>query len=176
MHILRERRLWWFGHVGRSSGAVRTTCDIQIDCRRGAGRPKLSWEKLIEERLPWVEAHDSWPSRMEHLEIRRLIWSYGQRIFNNIFKYLPKSTPACSAVKALSENVLRFFLQWFIYNFGLMVPGTRCFPYHWVPTANESRTLFLMTSLKYYCILGLAEIKTLHPSDKIMRKRCRMRR
>ena len=40
----------------------------------------------------------------------------------------------------------------------------------------ESRTLFLMTSLQYYCILGLAEIKTLHPRDKIMRKRCKMRR
>ena len=40
----------------------------------------------------------------------------------------------------------------------------------------ESRTLFLMTSLQYYCILGLAEIKTLHPRDKIMRKRRRMRR
>ena len=39
----------------------------------------------------------------------------------------------------------------------------------------ESRTLFLMTSLQYYCILGLAEIKTLHPRDKIMRNRCRMR-
>ena len=43
----------------------------------------------------------------------------------------------------------------------------------------ESRTLFLMTGLQYYCILsvifrGLAEIKTLHPRDKIMRKRCRM--
>ena len=34
----------------------------------------------------------------------------------------------------------------------------------------ESRALFLMTSLQYYCILGLAEIKTLHPRDKIMRK------
>ena len=30
----------------------------------------------------------------------------------------------------------------------------------------EPRTLFLMTSLQYYCILGLAEIKTLHPRDK----------
>ena len=29
----------------------------------------------------------------------------------------------------------------------------------------ESRTLFLMTSLQYYCILGLAEIKTLLPRD-----------
>ena len=38
----------------------------------------------------------------------------------------------------------------------------------------ESRTLFLMKSLQYYCILGLAEIKTLLPRDKIMHKRCRM--
>ena len=37
--ILRERRLRWFGHVERSSGAIRTACDIQIDGRRGAGRP-----------------------------------------------------------------------------------------------------------------------------------------
>ena len=29
---------------------------------------------------------------------------------------------------------------------------------------------------QYYCILGLAEIKVLHPGDKIMRKRCMMRR
>ena len=39
--ILRERRLCWFGHVERSCGAARTACDIQIDCRQGAGRPKL---------------------------------------------------------------------------------------------------------------------------------------
>ena len=37
--ILRERRLRLFGHVERSSGAVRTTCDIQIDGRRGQGGP-----------------------------------------------------------------------------------------------------------------------------------------
>ena len=47
--ILRERRLRWFGHVERSSGAVRTACDIQIDGRRGAGRPKLTWKKLTEK-------------------------------------------------------------------------------------------------------------------------------
>ena len=34
--ILRERRLPWFGHVERSSGAIRTACDIQIDDRWGA--------------------------------------------------------------------------------------------------------------------------------------------
>ena len=33
----------------RSSGTVRTTCDIQIDGRRGAGRPKLTSKKLMEK-------------------------------------------------------------------------------------------------------------------------------
>ena len=47
--ILIERRLRWFGHVERSSGAVRTACDIQIEGRLGAGRPKLTWKKLTEK-------------------------------------------------------------------------------------------------------------------------------
>ena len=47
--ILRERRLCWFGHVERSSGAVRTACDIQIEDRQWAGRPKLTWKKLTEK-------------------------------------------------------------------------------------------------------------------------------
>ena len=44
----REKRLRWFGHVECSSGAIRTECVKQIDCRRGAGRPKLTWRKLTE--------------------------------------------------------------------------------------------------------------------------------
>ena len=47
--ILRERRLPWFGHVERSSGAVRTACYIQTDGRRGSGRLKLTWKKLMEK-------------------------------------------------------------------------------------------------------------------------------
>ena len=45
----------WFGHVARSSGKIRTACDIQIEGRRGggggggAGRPKLTWKKLAEK-------------------------------------------------------------------------------------------------------------------------------
>ena len=49
--ISRERRLHWFGHVERSSGAVRTACDIQIDGRWGAGRPKLNVLQYGEEHL-----------------------------------------------------------------------------------------------------------------------------
>ena len=37
------------GHVEHSSGAVRTACDIQIEGRQGAGRPKLTWKKLMEK-------------------------------------------------------------------------------------------------------------------------------
>ena len=40
-----------FGHVERSSGAVRIACDIQIDGRLGAGRPKLTWNKPMEKDL-----------------------------------------------------------------------------------------------------------------------------
>ena len=68
--ILRERRLRWFvclflllyvpvwacgafewcnQHVERSSGAIRTAYDMQIDCKQGAGRPKQTWKKLIEK-------------------------------------------------------------------------------------------------------------------------------
>ena len=47
--ILRERRLGWFGHVARSSGAIRTAYNMQIDSKRGAGRPKQTWKKLTEK-------------------------------------------------------------------------------------------------------------------------------
>ena len=43
------RRLCWFGHVARSSGAIRTAYDMQIDGKRGAGRPMQTWTKLTEK-------------------------------------------------------------------------------------------------------------------------------
>ena len=35
--------------MARSSGAIRTAYDMQIDGKRGAGRPKQTWEKLTEK-------------------------------------------------------------------------------------------------------------------------------
>ena len=46
--ILRERRLCWFGHVERSTGAIRTACDIQIDGRQGG--PSYKTCKKLTER------------------------------------------------------------------------------------------------------------------------------
>ena len=44
--ILKERRLRWYGHVERSNGAVKTAFEIQIDGKRGPGRPKMTWKQL----------------------------------------------------------------------------------------------------------------------------------
>ena len=68
--ILRERRLPWFGQVELSSDVVRTACDIQIDRRRGAGRPKLTWKKLTEKewklRTGDPQERSTWRSGVSH--------------------------------------------------------------------------------------------------------------
>ena len=46
--ILKEKRLRWYGHVERSSGAIKTAFDIQVDGKRGPGRPKMTWKQLTE--------------------------------------------------------------------------------------------------------------------------------
>ena len=70
--ILRERRLCWFGHVERSSGAIRTAYDMQIDSKRGAGRPKQTWKKLTEK-----DCHE-WKLTTVDLQ-ERSIWRSGVR-------------------------------------------------------------------------------------------------
>ena len=61
--ILKERRLRWYGHVERSNGAVKTAFDIQVNGKRGPGRPKMTWKQLTErDRREWklsaVDPHD----------------------------------------------------------------------------------------------------------------------
>ena len=46
--ILKQRRLRWYGHVERFNGAVKTAFDIQVDGKRGTGRPKMTWTQLTE--------------------------------------------------------------------------------------------------------------------------------
>ena len=59
--ILKERRLRWYGHVECSNGAVKT--DIQVDGKRGPGRPKMTWKQLTERdcrkwKLSAINPHD----------------------------------------------------------------------------------------------------------------------
>ena len=46
--ILKERRLRWYEHVECSNGAVKIVFDIQVDEKRGSGRPKMTWKQLAE--------------------------------------------------------------------------------------------------------------------------------
>ena len=49
------RRLRWYGHMERSNGAVKTAFEIQVDGKRGAGRPKMT-EAADRKGLKRVEA------------------------------------------------------------------------------------------------------------------------
>ena len=55
--ILKERRLPWYGHAECSNGAVKTAFDIQVEGKRGPGRPKMTWKHAADrEELQRVEA------------------------------------------------------------------------------------------------------------------------
>ena len=47
LDLILERRLRWYGHVERSNSSVENF-DIQVDGKRGPGRPKMTWKQLIE--------------------------------------------------------------------------------------------------------------------------------
>ena len=87
-HILRERRLLWLGMwiVERSSDAVRTACDIQIEGRRGAGRSKLTWKKLTEK-----DCHEWKLTTVDPQE--RSTWRSGVRSAMRATRQLPGSGP-----------------------------------------------------------------------------------
>ena len=52
--ILREKRLCRFGHIERSSGAIKTVCDMQIEEKCGQGWSKMTWRTLTErDRCEW---------------------------------------------------------------------------------------------------------------------------
>ena len=58
--ILKERRLRWYGHVERSSGAIKT--DIQADGKCRPRRPQNDMEAADREGLQRVEALSYQPS------------------------------------------------------------------------------------------------------------------
>ena len=40
--------LRWFGHVERSSGTIKTVCDMQIEGKRRPGRPNMTRRTFTE--------------------------------------------------------------------------------------------------------------------------------
>ena len=49
--LIRRRRLRWFGHVERSSGEISRVRSMQIDGKRGHGRPRKTWSECVREDL-----------------------------------------------------------------------------------------------------------------------------
>ena len=52
--IMKDIRLRWYGHVERSSGAIKTAWDMQVTGGGGRGRPKMTWKQVTErDRKDW---------------------------------------------------------------------------------------------------------------------------
>ena len=71
--LLKERKLRWYGHVECSHGAVKTAFHIQVDGKRGPGRPKMIWKQLTERdcrewKLTAISPHDrhTWRSGVRY--------------------------------------------------------------------------------------------------------------
>ena len=69
--ILKERKLCWYGHVECSNGVVKTAFHIQVEGKRGPGRPKMTWKQLTERdcrewKFSAINPHDRnmWRSGM----------------------------------------------------------------------------------------------------------------
>ena len=84
--ILKERRLRWYGHVERSNSAAKTAFDIQLNGKRGPGRPKMTWKQLTERdrrerKLSAIDPHD------------RDTWRFGVRSAMRAASQLPGRGP-----------------------------------------------------------------------------------
>ena len=51
--VMRCSRLRWMGHVLRKEGNdwVKKSMDMTVEGSRGRGRPKMTWEKVIERDM-----------------------------------------------------------------------------------------------------------------------------
>ena len=82
---MKERRLLWYGHVKHSNDAVKTAFHIQVDGKRGPGRPKMTLKQLtVRDCREWLSAikpHD------------RHIWRSGVRAAMRAASQLPGRGP-----------------------------------------------------------------------------------
>ena len=46
--LLRTSRMWWFGHVERSTGWVSEVRKLNVVAQKTSGRPRKSWDKVIK--------------------------------------------------------------------------------------------------------------------------------
>ena len=83
---MREHRLRWFGHILRRplNAPIRTeVCYRENDMKKGRGRPKLTWGKVVKQDL--IEWEIDW--RMVCL---RTEWRKAIRIVEGGISYVPE--------------------------------------------------------------------------------------
>ena len=96
----------------RSSGAIRTAYDMQIDGKQGAGRPKQTWKKLTEKdcrewKLTTVDPRE------------RSTWRSGVRSAMRAASQLPGKGPTDvddTPAPARSSKI-RLLLLYILFNF-----------------------------------------------------------
>ena len=49
--LVRERWLWWFGHVMHSNGEINRVRSRPVPGRKGPGRPKKTWDECVKQDL-----------------------------------------------------------------------------------------------------------------------------
>ena len=51
--VMRHSRLRWMGHMLRKEGNnwVKKSMEMNVEGSRGRGRPKMSWEKVVERDM-----------------------------------------------------------------------------------------------------------------------------
>ena len=51
--VMRHSRLRWMGHVLRKEGNdwVKKSMEMTVEGSRGRGRPKMTWEKVVERDM-----------------------------------------------------------------------------------------------------------------------------
>ena len=91
--ILSERRLRWFEHVERSSGAIRTAYDMQIDSKRGGGGG--GWEAQANmEETDWETEKDCREWKLTTVDPQeRSTWRSGVRSAMRAASQLPGKGP-----------------------------------------------------------------------------------
>ena len=56
-HALRYRLLGWFGHAQRNSHSINTVRSLQVEGKRKRGRPRKTWEELLEgDMIDWGQS------------------------------------------------------------------------------------------------------------------------
>ena len=59
---LRDGRLRWYGHVHRSSGAIKEAFELSVDGQRPPGRPRKTWKDVIADDLSAWDLNATDPS------------------------------------------------------------------------------------------------------------------